>query len=227
MGTPVRASLSLVILLAACGAHIGGDDTYDNEVRPDASSMGRQPDAGMQQQQQPDAGTAAIQDNACGVASTLGDLGNLTGYAGAQLQQNSTTDRIRWVGSPTQATATTATPDEVYIELWDKYGAFNGVAAHTGTFTLSGDDLDMNTCGICVLVLANVTNNNPTKWLFATAGTVNITTVGTNTGQQTAATLTNASFTEITYNSTNQTWSKVSGSTCTNPISHVDVRGTL
>jgi hypothetical protein len=181
----------------------------------------------MQQQPQPDASTTPVaMDNACGVVANPGDLGTLTGYAGAQLQQNSTTDRIRWVGSPTQATATTASPDEVYVEMWDKYGAFNGVAAHTGTFTLSGDDLDYDTCGLCVLVLANVTNNNPTKWLFATAGTVNITAVGTNTGQQTAVTITNASFSEITYDQ-NTGWSKVAGSTCTSPISHVDVRGTL
>ncbi|HTL32409.1 MAG TPA: hypothetical protein VL326_04770 [Kofleriaceae bacterium] len=224
----MRAALSLVILLAACGAHIGGDDTYDNEVRPDAPrQQPRNPDAGMQQQPQPDASTTPVAiDNACGVASNLGDLGMLNGYAGAQLQQNSTTDRIRWVGSPTQATATTATPDDVYIELWDKYGAFNGVAAHTGTFTLSGDDLDWDTCGICVTVMANITNNNATKMLFATSGTVNITAVGTNAGQQTQATLTNATFSEITCDQTNGCV-KVANSTCTSPISHVELRGTL
>jgi hypothetical protein len=223
MSPPVRTALCLVIFLAACGARIGGDDGPD-QARPDAS-LTRSPDAAVQQQQ-PDAAPATIADNACGVASTLGELGMLTGYAGSQTQSTTTTQRVSWVGSPTPATATTATPDLVEIDLYDGYGAFNGTAAHTGTFTISGAETDFDTCGVCVLLLANISNNTPAKWMLATSGTVTVTSVGTATGQTTQATVSNASFVEITQLS-DQTYQNVAGSTCTSPISHVDVRGTL
>ncbi|HUS30203.1 MAG TPA: hypothetical protein VMZ53_16965 [Kofleriaceae bacterium] len=213
----------LVCLLAACGARIGGDDSDDNSARPDAS-ISRSPDAGMQQQQ-PDA-APVVMDNACGVAQNQGDLGNLTGFAGTQLQDGSTTQRIRWVGSETAATANQASPDVLYVELWDGFGAFTGGAARTGTFTISGNETDLDTCGVCVMMLANVTNNTPAKTLVATSGTVTITSVGTTAGQMTQATVTNASFTEVTCNQTNGC-TNVAGSTCTSPISHGDVRGTL
>jgi hypothetical protein len=218
----VRSTLVLVIFLAACGARIGGDDSVD-DLRPDAS-LARQPDAAMQQQQ-PDAATPVVMDNACGVAQTQGDLGTLTGFAGTQLQEGSTTNRIRWVGSETAATASQATPDIVMIELWDTYGAFNGAAARTGTFTLTGADLDYDTCGICVLMLANVANNTPSKTMLATSGTVTITSVGTTAGQMTQAKLTNASFVEIAV--VNNDTVSVAGSNCTSPISNVELRGTL
>jgi hypothetical protein len=203
----VRSTLVLVIFLAACGARIGGDGGDDNDQRPDAS-LARQPDAAMQQQQ-PDAATPVVMDNACGVAQTQGDLGMLTGFAGTQLQEGSTTNRIRWVGSETAATASQATPDIVMVELWDTYGAFNGAAARTGTFTLTGADLDYDTCGICVLMLANVANNTPS----------------TTAGQMTQAKVTNASFVEIAV--VNNDTVSVAGSNCASPISNVELRGTL
>jgi len=220
--TPVRSTLCLVIFLAACGARIGGDDTVD-DLRPDAS-ISRQPDAAMQQQQV-DAAVQTVMDNGCGVASTLGELGNLTGFAGQQLQDGSTTQRIRWVGSETAATSNQATPDVVMVELWDNFGSFSGGAARTGTFTLTAADKDYDTCGICVLMLANVANNTPAKTMLATAATVTITSVGTNAGQVTQLAVTNATFTEIAV--VNQDTVSVAGSNCTSPLSHVDLRGTL
>jgi hypothetical protein len=226
MGIPVRAALSLVILLAACGARIGGDDSSDdNNARPDAS-LTRSPDAGQQQQQQPDAAVMTVQDNACGVAQTQGDFGTITGYAGQQLQDGSTTQRIRWVGSATPSTIQSATPDHLYVELWDGYGPFNGGSARTGTFTITGADTDLDTCGICVLMLANVSNNTPSKTMIATSGTVTITSVGTNAGQTTQVTVTNASFVETQF-VTNQGYNNVTTSNCTSPISNANVKGTL
>lgn len=225
MGIPVRAAVSLVILLAACGARIGGDDSYE-ETRPDAKQQTRTPDAGMQQQQQPDAAPPAATENSCGVALNQGDFGSITGYAGAQLQDGSTTQRIRWVGSATPSTIQSATPDHLYVELWDGYGAFNGTTAHTGTFTLSGDDLDLDTCGICVMMLANVSNNTPSKMMIATSASVTVTSVGTNAGQATQVVVNNASFVETTCVQ-NQGCTNVAGSTCTSPLTHADVRGTL
>ena len=217
----MRAALCL-LLLTACGAQLGDDDS-SHQTRPDA--LARTPDGGISQPQ-PDA-APMVQDNACGVASTLGELGVLTtgSFAGSQLQSGSTTQRIDYVGAPTQATAAQATPDIVYVELWDNYGVFAGGAAKTGTFTISGADTDLDTCGLCVMVLANVSNNTATKTLLATSGTVMLTSIGTTSGQSTKAIITNASFVEV--QNINNDYVSVPSSNCTSPISHVEVRGTL
>ena len=167
-----------------------------------------------------------IAQNSCGVAANQGDLGTLTGFAGSQTQTTMTTARVSWVGSATPDTATQAKPDVVYIELWDGYGPFANTTAKPGTYTISGAETDWDTCGVCVLTLADVdANGNATKYLMATAGTVTVTSVGTATGQTTQATLTNASFTEITL--VNQDYQAVAGSTCTSPISHAAISATL
>ena len=220
----MRVALSLVVLLAACGAQLGDDDSVHGNTRPDAL-QNRALDAGTQQPQ-PDA-APTNPDNACGVATTLGDLGTLTtgSFAGSQLQSGSTTQRIDYVGAPTQATAAQATPDFVYIELWDNYGVFAGGAAKTGTFTISGVETDLDTCGLCVMILANVSNNTATKTMLATSGSVTLTSIGTATGQMTKATITNASFVEV--QNVNNDFVSVTGSNCTSPISHAVVSGTL
>lgn len=184
--------------------------------------MARTPDAAAQNT--PDA-APMVTDNACGVASDQGDLGMLSGAAGSQTQSSTTTQRVSFVEAVSPLTASQATPDVVYVELWDGYGAFTGAAAHAGTFTIAGAETDYDTCGVCVLMLADVANNTPTKLLLATSGTVTITSVGTATGQTTEATVTNASFVEISQQ--NNDYQPVVGSNCPSPISHVELRGTL
>jgi hypothetical protein len=169
---------------------------------------------------------AVAMDNACGIASDQGNLGTLTGTAGSQPQASGSTQRVSWVSAATPTTATTAAPDFVVVELWDNYGAFAGGAARTGTFTISGAETDYDTCGVCVVMAANVTNNTPTKLLLATAGTVTVTSIGTAAGQMTQATVSNASFVEIA-EVPNQGFQTVMGSNCTSPISSGELRGTL
>jgi hypothetical protein len=214
----VRAALFLVVVvLAACGARLDGGVA----ARPDAA-VARNPDAAVDGT--PDA-PPMVADNACGVASDQGDLGMLAGAAGSQTQSSTTTQRVSFVDAVSPLTRDSATPDVVYVELWDGYGPFTGTAAQPGTFTIAGDDTDYDTCGVCVLMLADVANNTPTKLLLATSGTVTITSVGTATGQTTEATVTNASFVEISQ--VNNDYQPVVGSDCPSPISHVELRGTL
>jgi hypothetical protein len=219
----VRLVPCLLVLLAACEARLGAGPDEDMGLGPDAS-IARNPDAAPAPS--PDA-TTAIADNACGVASDQGDMGMLAGSAGSQTQSSTTTQRVSWVQSVTPGTATQATPDFVEIELWDGYGAFTGTAAHTGTFTISGAETDYDTCGTCVLMFANVdANNTPAKMLLATSGTVTVTSVGTATGQTTQATVTNASFVEITLVQ-NTDYQTVTTSSCPSPIKNAQLRGTL
>jgi hypothetical protein len=217
----VRIVPFLLIVLAACGARIGDDDP---DLRPDAHQL-RNPDAAAEPPDAPPDAVALAMDNACGVAASFGDLGTLTGDAGAQLQDGSTTQRVRFVAAPTPTTAMQATPDLVQLELWDNYGVFDGGTAHTGTFTLSGAETDYDTCGVCVLLLANVANDTPAKMLLATSGTVTITSVGTTAGQMTQATINNATFGEISFVA-NEGYEPVT-SNCPSPLSHADLRGTL
>ena len=216
----VRPAL-LLVFLVACSARLGsgegGMQDDDDGVRPDAAIV-QSPDAAVQ----PDAPPAVV-DNACGVATMQGNLGNLTGQAGVA-NQGTTTQRVHYVGAATPLTATSATPDIVVVELWDNYGAFAGGVARTGTFTISGNETDYDTCGVCLLMFANVTNGTATKLLLATSGTVTVTSIGTAAGQTTQATVSNASFVEIV---DNQGYQQVAGSNCPSPISNAGLSGTL
>jgi hypothetical protein len=219
----VRSVLPVLLLIAACEARLEGPGTLDREgLGPDAAVVTQGPDAAIAQ---PDAAPAVAADNACGVASTQGNLGTLMGQSSVA-QQGTTTSMIYSVGADSPLTANQMARDVIYVELWDGFGAFAAGPARTGTFTISGDETDYDTCGVCVLVLANYANNTAAKMLAATSGTVTVTSIGTAAGQTTAVTLTNISFTEIALQA-DQTYQAVAGSTCTSPISNAALSGTL
>ena len=89
-----------------------------------------------------------------------------------------------------------ADPDTLDIELYTGFGVFkNGIKA--GTYTLSGDELNYATCGLCVLIYTDVSGGTPTDTYLATGGTVTISTLQpTLTG-----TLSNVTFTHVDINS--------------------------
>lgn len=216
---------ALLLLLVGCSAQLGpasggggGKDDGDG-MSPDAAVV-LPPDAA------PADGTTVVADNACGVASTLGDLGSLAGQAGSALQGGSTTQRVGYVSAPTPMTAAQATPDIVMVELWDNFGVFAGGAARTGTFQITGSETDYDTCGTCVLVLANLANNTPAKLLLATSGTVTIMSVATTAGQTSQLSVSNASFVEIAADA-NGAYQTVAGSNCPSPLANVGLSDTI
>jgi len=224
----VRFLLPVLLATAAfgCEARLGGGtgNIDRDDLRPDASFGGGGGSVDAGGGSQTDAGSMVAADNACGVASTQGNLGTLTGQAGAG-QQGTTTQMVYSVSADTPSTASQATPDVVYVELWDNYGVFVGGPVKTGTFTITGDETDYDTCGACVLMLANVASTGtPAKLMAATSGTVTVTSIATAAGQTTSVTLTNISFTEIQA-VTDQGYQPVAGSTCTSPISNATVSG--
>lgn len=225
----VRSILVGLALVTGCSAQLGGASGGDTgkgdgpDLGPDAGTTGGGADASTGS---PDAAPSGVADNACGVASSYGALGMLTGEAGNVLQQGSTTARTHYLQVPTPSSAAQTARDYVIIELWDGYGGFGTSPARTGTFTLSGAETDYDTCGICVLLAADVGANGATKLLLATSGTVNITSIGTAAGQTTQATLTGASFVEISYDM-NTGYNAVAGSNCPSPITSSTISGTL
>lgn len=216
--------LAISLLLVGCSAQLGpanggGGGGKEDDFGPDAAVI-------VTADAQVDAAPVQVADNTCGVASTHGDLGTVAGQARSAVQEG-TSRRVGIVSAATPATAAQAAPDVIVVQLWDNYGPFAGGAARTGTFQLTGTELDYDTCGVCVLQLANVANNTPAKLLFATAGTVTVTSVGTTAGQTIQLSISNASFVEIVEDTINGGYRSVAGSTCTSPITNVVLSGTI
>jgi len=84
----------------------------------------------------------------------------------------------------------------VQVELWPERGAFRGGPVRAGTFQITGDDLDFATCGVCLRAMGDKGGATQREY-FATAGTVEVTAVGTTEGAPFAATIVEASFAEV------------------------------
>jgi len=83
--------------------------------------------------------------------------------------------------------------DSFFLKLTTGKGVFAGGLA-TGTFPITGAELSTTTCGLCVNIIADiVTMQGPTKFYFATAGSVTLTSHTPPVG-----TLTNVTFQEVT-----------------------------
>ncbi|MEW5849637.1 MAG: hypothetical protein AB2A00_12535 [Myxococcota bacterium] len=86
--------------------------------------------------------------------------------------------------------------DYVVLALYPGYGAFAGGTVTTGTFELTGEDLNYATCGICVL-LSTEYDADTGSFLddyFATGGSVTLNSVeGNLTGS-----LSNVTFQQVT-----------------------------
>ncbi|HEY5952411.1 MAG TPA: hypothetical protein VIV40_43230 [Kofleriaceae bacterium] len=86
------------------------------------------------------------------------------------------------------------TPDVLQVELYAGFAAFNGTDIMPKTIQLSGDELNYKTCGACVRIFADSTQDNSAAQYFATAGTVTLSSVqGTLMG-----TLSNITLTKVT-----------------------------
>jgi len=93
-----------------------------------------------------------------------------------------------------------ASPDVLDIELYKGFGVFTTGEIRTGTYTITGDEANYATCGVCVLLLAdvNTTSGAPGSLYMATGGTVNITSVSPNI----TGTLSNMTFVHVDIDST-------------------------
>jgi hypothetical protein len=126
---------------------------------------------------------APIVDSAgpvCLVSANFADLGAKTGTTS---QGPSTMTIVLDAGPPR---------DSFFLKLNAGKGVFPG-ALTTGTFQIAGAELSQATCGLCVNIIADiVTGQGPSKFYFATGGTVMLTSHTPPTG-----TLANVTFTEV------------------------------
>jgi hypothetical protein len=159
----------------------------DNGTHEQQSDAGTAPDA--EQPPAEDAGTGQDAPAGCGFAAVYSTMDFVSTAVGT----NSSYDPNQYVyldGFLDQG----ATPDLLEIELMAGYGVFaDGIK--TGTFNLTGDEINYGSCGLCVRLLSKV---DPATWeagqyYMATGGTVTITSLH----PQVAGTLANVKFEHV------------------------------
>ena len=89
---------------------------------------------------------------------------------------------------------TDAAPDIVQLELYAGFGLFAGKDIAPGTYPLTGDELNYASCGVCVRIFADATEQALGAQYFATGGSV---TLSSTTGNL-VGTLDNVTFTKVT-----------------------------
>ena len=150
----------------------------------------------------------------CKVAASLGALGTV---AGSVTGTGSGTD-ILWSGDLNAET----TPDRVAVELYDTFGVFAG-GITPGVYSLSGDELNYATCGLCVLLLgdADPVTGEPAAYYMATGGVVEVLSVA---GTLTLA-LDSVTFHEVTIDPS--TFESTPVGSCTATITSMSVNDPL
>jgi hypothetical protein len=156
----------------------------------------------------PDDPTGPAPQNECLLSPDYGALGTLPQQrATLRAQQNAPGAVYRLT-----AQLDAATNDVLVVELWDGYGPFAGGAVAPGTYTLGAADADYDTCGVCILLAADVTpgTTQAVRTLIATGGTITLTSTSTTL----AGSLSGVALTELDPGS----GAPLPGATCTSVI---------
>lgn len=133
-----------------------------------------------------DSGPGGGDSGACPVADSLGSFDPLDRAAAFHFTQlEDPAIRLLSVGSD----ISDSRDDLLLIQLWDGFGAFEGGQIEAGTFAIEGDEVAIQTCGVCIRLLANVQEDaagNPTveKEYIAIGGSLTIDSIGTREGNE-------------------------------------------
>ena len=112
-----------------------------------------------------------------------GFYGALGAKSGTTAQGPSTSTIVLDAGPPR---------DSFFLKLNAGKGVFSGGLA-PGSYTLSGADLDFNACGACVNIVADIGMMGPSKFYFATAGMLVLTST-----QPPVGSISSVTFAEVT-----------------------------
>ncbi len=169
------------------------DSTYGSVTNQSATYTPTPVDAGTADATTSDAAddaTADATDDAATDAATDAD------DASAEASTDAGADDGGLIGGSQDVYQYTGTlnsdPDNLDIEMYAGFGVFSS-GIHTGTFKLSGAELDYATCGLCVLVQTDSSGGSPTDTYMATGGSVTITSLQPTL----AGTLDNVTFTHV------------------------------
>lgn len=153
----------------------------------------------------------------CSLSDHMDDAGDLSALKANSCNVPMSMGQRKWYRLSAKVPGT---DDVVQLELWDNLGAFKGGAVRAGTFTISGEDASLGTCGVCVRALGGKGTAEQQEF-FATSGTVEVMSVGGN-GTEFNAVITNATFEQV-----DATDKKVMSSGCASALARVHVTGTV
>jgi hypothetical protein len=158
-------ALVVASALVACST---SDDDADDDPMVDVDA-GVDPDA--REDRIADAGPLPT----CSVSPSYGDLGVIPPQLSEALVR---VDRNNFVQKIFYQAILNDDADVVVIELFNGFTVFSE-GLRTGTFELTGDDLDYATCGICVRIFGDVGPLGDVRQVYmATGGTVTISELG-------------------------------------------------
>jgi len=107
-----------------------------------------------------------------------------------------------------------AQPDVLGLELYANFGAFAGGPIATGTYPITGDELNYASCGVCVRLLTDFTGSAfADDGYMATAGSVTITSIN-----PLAATVSGIAFEHVTIDANNNFTSTAHADGCTSAL---------
>jgi hypothetical protein len=125
--------------------------------------------------------------------------------------------------------ALNADTDLIHLWVYDGFGSFGTGSADkikTGTYPLTGNETSFATCGICLFIDTDfVSGGMPKDTYFATGGSLNLTSVGSNGSGTFAGTLSNVTLAHVTINQTDGTTTAVGD--CNSAITSLAFSGPL
>ncbi len=156
---------------------------------------------------------------------SFGDAGALTGAATfAASTMNPALYRIAVQGALETAQPT----DVLFVDFYTGYTPFGTQAAPTavlpGTYQLTGEQLDFETCGVCVTLGTNATADAYEDDYMVTGGTVVVAAVGDAVGETLTLTLSNLELEHVTIDPQSGATSSV-GDGCGTPIANATFTG--
>ena len=158
--------LALVGAVLCVAPACGGDDDDDNV----------------------DAGPGGGDAGACPVVEALGSFDPLPAASALHFTQDNDKDpTLRYLS--VAGNVSDSRLDLLLVELWDNFGAFEGGQLEAGTFAIEGDEAALQSCGVCIQLLVNVTRDasgaiNVDKQYVGTGGTVTVESIGTRDGDE-------------------------------------------
>lgn len=157
---PLALAGAVLCVAPACG----GDDDEDNV----------------------DAGPGGGDAGACPVVEELGSFDPLDSPPALHFTQDEDpTQRFLSVA----ANVSDSQVDLLLIELWDGFGAFEGGTIEAGEFEIEGPETALQSCGVCIQLLVNVTQDGSgaidvDRQYVGTGGTVTVESIGTRVGNE-------------------------------------------
>jgi hypothetical protein len=167
-------ALPIIPIALACG----GDD--------DSGKITVQPDSGM-----PDAAVICTALPSYAGVATGSNTQFATNYPASGSGSSAQPHVQSYLG------AMNADIDALRLLLFGGFGGFGSGDIKPGTYQLTGDDAAFSTCGACVLVATDVTQNGQADWYMANSGSLTLTMAGGGSNTTLSGSLSNVNLVHV------------------------------